>query len=70
MAIDANKMRKVCRPFRIVLGIALIIVGAVTGIVWFYLGIIPLIVGIADFCPICKITGQCDIVPKKERDDK
>ncbi len=65
---DANKMRKVCRPFRIVLGLVLIVTGAITGIVWFYLGIIPLIAGIMDFCPACKITGQCDILPKKDED--
>jgi hypothetical protein len=68
--INANKMRKVCRPFRIILGTALIIAGVVTGIYWFYLGIIPLIAGIVDFCPMCKVTGQCDILPKKEEETK
>ncbi|HIP13777.1 MAG TPA: DUF2892 domain-containing protein, partial [Arcobacter sp.] len=31
---------------------------------WFYLGVIPLIAGLVNFCPICKITGQCDIMGK------
>ena len=64
MAIDARKMAKFCRPFRIVLGIGLIIAGYITGIKWFYLGIIPLIAGVVGFCPACAITGQCTILGK------
>jgi hypothetical protein len=59
--MDFNKIRKFCRVFRIILGIALIITGFITGIVWFYLGIIPLIAGIANFCPLCIITKKCDL---------
>jgi hypothetical protein len=68
MAINAKKMAKFCRPFRIVLGTGLIIAGFVTGIKWFYLGILPLIAGIAGFCPACAITGQCTILGKDIED--
>jgi hypothetical protein len=64
MAINAKKMAKFCRPFRIVLGTALIIAAYLTGIKWLYLGIIPLIAGIVGFCPACAITGQCTILGK------
>ncbi len=59
--MDVNKIRAVCRPIRIVLGLIFIGVGAYTGIKWFYLGIIPLIAGIYNFCPLCFITKKCDI---------
>lgn len=59
--MDYNKIRKVCRPIRIVLGLALIITGYITGIVWFYLGVIPLIAGLTNFCPLCIISKKCDL---------
>jgi hypothetical protein len=59
--MDVNKIRKICRPIRIVIGLALIGAGVATGIKWFYLGVIPLIAGIANFCPLCIITKKCDI---------
>ncbi len=59
--MDINKIRKVCRPIRIVLGLALIGAGVYTGINWFYLGVIPLIAGLSNFCPLCIITKKCDI---------
>jgi hypothetical protein len=63
--MNVQKIRSICRPFRIVLGSALIAYGIYSGINWFYLGVIPLIAGLVNFCPLCKITGQCDILPKK-----
>ncbi len=67
MAINYNKIRSFCRVFRIILGTALII-GAVTinaeWSKWLFLGIIPLIAGIANFCPLCIITKKCDIPEK------
>ncbi len=60
-AEKVQKIRKFCRVFRIILGLALIIAGVVTGIVWFYLGVIPLIAGITNFCPLCMITGKCEL---------
>ena len=59
--MDFNKIRSVCRVIRIFAGIALIIAGLVTGIFWFYLGILPLLVGIFNFCPLCMITGKCEL---------
>ncbi len=59
--MDINKIRAVCRPIRIVLGLALIGAGVYTGINWFYLGVIPLIAGLSNFCPLCIITKKCDV---------
>jgi predicted transporter len=59
--MDVNKIRTVCRPIRIVLGLALIGAGVYTGINWFYLGVIPLIAGLSNFCPLCIITKKCDV---------
>jgi len=54
-----DKIRAFCRPFRIVLGLVLIAIGYFTDIAWFYLGVIPLIVGLVDFCPVCIISKKC-----------
>jgi len=43
------------------LGAALIAIGAYTGYVWFYLGILPFIAGVTNFCPLCMITKKCNI---------
>jgi hypothetical protein len=63
--MDAKKVRSFCRPFRIVLGSALIGYGIYSGNAWFYLGAIPLLAGLLNFCPLCKITGQCELVGGK-----
>jgi hypothetical protein len=60
-----EKIRIICRPFRIVLGIVLIAVGFFTGNAWFYLGVIQLVAGIANFCPACIISKQCDLNKEK-----
>lgn len=54
-----DKFRNFCRKFRILIGIVLIGIGFFTGIAWFYLGIIPLVAGLADFCPLCIISKKC-----------
>ncbi len=54
-----DKIRSFCRPFRIVLGLVLIVAGFITGIAWFYLGVLPLLAGLADFCPTCIISKKC-----------
>ncbi len=56
-----EKMRKVCRPFRIVIGLILIGVGFFTGNAWFYLGVIPLLAGLTNFCPACILSKKCDL---------
>ena len=62
--MDVNKFRAICRPIRIVVGLALIGAGVYTGIAWFYLGVIPLIAGLVNFCPACIITKKCDVETK------
>jgi len=64
--MDVNKIRKICRVVRIVVGLALIVTGAITGNYWFYLGVIPLIAGIVNFCPLCIITKKCDLPQETE----
>jgi len=62
--MDVNKIRSICRPIRIVLGSALIAYGIYSGNQWFYLGVIPLIAGLSNFCPLCIITKKCDLPSK------
>jgi len=59
--MDILKIRKACQPIRIIAGLALIAVGVYTSNPWFYLGVIPLIAGITNFCPLCMITKKCEI---------
>ncbi len=59
--MDVNKIRKACRPIRIVAGLGLIGYGVYSSIPWFYLGVAPLIAGLSNFCPLCIITKKCDI---------
>ncbi len=54
-----DKIRAFCRPFRIVLGLVLIAIGFFIDNAWFYLGVIPLIAGLVDFCPVCIISKKC-----------
>ncbi|MGB1227228.1 MAG: YgaP family membrane protein [Poseidonibacter sp.] len=61
-----EKMRMVCRPVRIIAGLILIAVGFFTDNAWFYLGVIPLIAGLANFCPACIISKQCDLKKKED----
>jgi len=63
-----DKIRKFCRPFRIIMGLALIAAGFFIGLeeeqfynIWFALGIIPFVAGITNFCPLCMITKKCSI---------
>ena len=56
-----NKIRKVCRPVRVVVGLALIAAGVISANYWFFLGVVPLIAGVVNFCPACMITKKCDI---------
>ncbi|RXJ82261.1 DUF2892 domain-containing protein [Arcobacter sp. F2176] len=56
-----DKIKLFCRKFRIAIGIILILVGFYTGIAWFYLGILPLLAGLTNFCPLCIISKKCTI---------
>ncbi len=62
--MNFNKIRSFCKRFRIALGLILIAVGFLFNNSWFYLGVIPLIAGLADFCPLCIISKKCDIKEK------
>ncbi len=52
------------RIFRIILGVILIGIGLRTSVYWWYLGIIPLFMGVANLCPLCTITGKCEVKKK------
>jgi hypothetical protein len=56
-----DKFRSFCRPIRIMIGLILIAVGFFTGNIWFYLGVIPLVMGLVNFCPLCIISKKCTI---------
>jgi len=64
--MDFNKIKKVCRPVRIIVGLALIGGAFVTGNSWLFLGVVPLVAGIANFCPLCLITKKCTIPENSE----
>ncbi len=64
--MNFNKIRTFCRVFRIILGTSLIIMGIALvnsweNATWLFLGVIPLIAGIANFCPLCIISKKCDL---------
>ncbi|HEY9203115.1 MAG TPA: DUF2892 domain-containing protein [Sulfurimonas sp.] len=59
--MNYDKIRKNCRVIRIVAGVALIVTGFITGNAWFYLGVLPLAAGIANFCPLCIISKKCSV---------
>lgn len=59
--MDYNKIRSTCKKVRIAVGIALIGAGVATQNSWLYLGVVPLVAGLSDFCPLCIITKRCDI---------
>jgi len=56
-----DKIKRFCRPFRIVVGVVLIAIGVLTSNAWFYLGVIPLIAGLVNFCPLCIVSKKCSI---------
>ena len=64
--MNVNAIRSFCRVFRIIMGTALILtgvvqLGAMDAAPWFFLGTIPLVAGLVNFCPLCIITKKCDI---------
>lgn len=56
-----DKIKAFCRPTRMIVGTALIVTGFITNIPWFYLGVIPFIAGVVNFCPLCMISKKCTI---------
>ena len=59
--MNIMKIRAACGPIRMLVGVALVATGFVTGNAWFFLGVIPFIAGVTNFCPLCMITKKCDI---------
>ena len=64
--MDLNKVRSFCRVFRIILDLTLITIGVFqagteNGSLLWFLGVIPLIAGLVNFCPLCLITKKCDL---------
>ncbi|MBE0492526.1 MAG: DUF2892 domain-containing protein [Sulfurospirillum sp.] len=67
--MNFNKIRSFCRVFRIIIGTTLIVAGiafygTLSYALWFFLGIISLIAGLTNFCPLCMITKKCDLPQK------
>ncbi len=61
-----DKIRDFCRTFRIIIGVVALAIGFLLGdgslnLGWWYLGLLPLIAGLINFCPICIITKKCSI---------
>ena len=63
--MNAKKISSFCRPIRLILGLALVGYAVYSGNNWFYLGVIPIFASAFNICPICKITGQCELVGGK-----
>lgn len=56
-----DKFRNFCRKFRILVGVTALVIGFLIGdgslnLGWWYLGLLPLIAGLVDFCPTCIIS--------------
>jgi CHASE2 domain-containing sensor protein len=59
-----DKIRSFCRKFRIMLGVIVLAIGFLLGdgslnLGWWWLGLLPLIAGLIDFCPTCIISKKC-----------
>jgi len=59
--MNIMKIRAACGPIRMTVGVLLVATGFFTGNPWFFLGVIPFIAGVTNFCPLCMITKKCDI---------
>ena len=65
-----DKLQNVPRSFRIIIGLIAIAIGYFTndGALswsWWYLGVVPLIIGLTNYCPLCSLTNKCSIGSKK-----
>ena len=68
-----DKIRSFCRKFRIIIGLVILTIGFLLGdgslnLGWWWLGLLPLIAGIIDFCPICIFSKKC--TPKNLQENK
>jgi hypothetical protein len=69
--MNFNKIRSFCRVVRIVVGSALVLtgviqLGAMDAAPWFFLGVIPLLAGLFNFCPLCIFSKKCDLPETKK----
>jgi len=68
--MNFNKIKTFCQKFRISIGILALISGFFFTQenslynFWFLFGLLPLIAGIANFCPLCIISKKCNIKTK------
>ena len=65
-----DKIKSFCRTFRIIIGVVAIAIGyllsdGTLSWSWWYLGVLPLVVGLTNFCPLCSLTNKCSIGNKK-----
>ena len=65
-----EKIKTFSRSSRIIIGILAIAIGyfqsdGTLAWSWWYLGVIPLIVGLINYCPLCSLSDKCDIGSKK-----
>jgi hypothetical protein len=65
-----QKIKTFSRSSRIIIGILAIAIGyfqsdGTFNWSWWYLGILPLIAGLINFCPLCSLANKCDIRSKK-----
>ncbi len=59
--MNYDKIKSTCRVVRIAVGVALISTGVVTSNALFFLGALPFVAGLVNFCPLCLITKKCTI---------
>ena len=67
--MNYNKVRSSCRVVRVLIGFVLISVGIVqlgttSGSLLWFLGALPFLAGLINFCPLCIITKKCDLPTK------
>ena len=65
-----DKIQQVPRTYRIIIGLIAIAIGYFSndGALiwsWWYLGILPLIIGLTNYCPLCALTNKCSIGSKR-----
>jgi hypothetical protein len=65
-----DKLQNISRTSRIIIGIVTITIGYLLNDdafswSWWYLGIIPLFIGLTNLCPLCSLTNKCSIGSKK-----
>jgi len=59
--MNIEKIRKICKPIKIVGGACAVGYALYSGNAIFYLGAIPLIAGLTNFCPPCLLSKNCKI---------